>query len=223
MTREKRAFAMVVLGRSGKAPSRPEKAPPARTGGPGVPAPVAAEAAAVEQEVVVAAPQGPLPPARPATAAPAAAPALEPVATSKAPTEIVKYDPSFAKNQQGIPGGTHTIPTASMTAEEAAAAREYAARVNAHIEATGQPLIRQPTKGPLRAAASGAARRERLRAERAGQPYKGQAGHVPDATWTGKAEPPAGWQDMPGVSNNAIGGTAGQVPVGTVVNHVEVK
>lgn len=40
-------------------------------------------------------------------------------------------------------------------------------------------------------------------------PYQGQAGHVPDTAVTGMANPPAGWLDKAGVSNNSAGGLLG--------------
>lgn len=64
----------------------------------------------------------------------------------------------------------------------------------------------QSTAGIPRSQASAAGRTERLRAERAGTPYRGQAGHVPDSALSGTAQPPAGWLDMPGRSNSVVGG-----------------
>ena len=104
--------------------------------------------------------------------------------------------------------GVVNISTAGRTAEEASAIREYARRSNQWLEANGPQVIQQ-TQGGLRRRASASARAERLRAARAGTPYGGQAGHVPDTAVTGQAHPPAGWLDMPGVSNNACGGVLG--------------
>jgi hypothetical protein len=92
-----------------------------------------------------------------------------------------------------------------MTAAERAATIEYAQRTNAWLSKNG-PVTVQPTAGTLRSQASAAARAERLSAERAGQPYQGQAGRVPDTALTGQARPPGGWLDMPGTSNNVAGG-----------------
>ena len=64
----------------------------------------------------------------------------------------------------------------------------------------------QSTAGSLRRQSNSTARRERLNAARFGTPYQGQVGHVPDAALTGQAQPPAGWLDMRGISNNAAGG-----------------
>jgi hypothetical protein len=44
------------------------------------------------------------------------------------------------------------------------------------------------------------------RQPRAGTPYVGQAGHVPDTAVTGLANPPSGWLDMTGFSNQLCGG-----------------
>jgi hypothetical protein len=107
-----------------------------------------------------------------------------------------------------ILGDAYNISTAGMSQAERDAVLQYARRTNAWLDEAGSQVI-QPTKGPLRRAASAAARRERLRAERAGQPYAGQAGHVPDTAISGNAEPPAGWLDMPGTSNQCCGGGLG--------------
>ena len=100
------------------------------------------------------------------------------------------------------------LSTVGRTSKEAEAIREYARRTNQWLKQEGRQTI-QATKGPLRREASAAARRERLRAARASQPYQGQAGHVPDTAISGKAEPPGGWLDMPGKSNSAAGGALG--------------
>lgn len=102
-------------------------------------------------------------------------------------------------------GVTINLSTAGRTADEAAAIREYAARTNTWLRQNGSQVI-QSTDGALRAEASAAARAERLRAARAGVPYRGQAGHVPDTAITGLAQPPGGWLDMPGYSNQVAGG-----------------
>lgn len=66
-----------------------------------------------------------------------------------------------------------------------------------------------------------AARAERLRAARGGQPYSGQAGHVPDTAVTGEANPPAGWLDMPGTTNQSAGGPLGS-RIGQRIDHYTV-
>lgn len=92
-----------------------------------------------------------------------------------------------------------------MTAAERQAVTEYAQRSNAWIVENGGTTV-QSTAGVLRSQANAAARTERLNAARAGTPYQGQAGHVPDTALTGTAQPPAGWLDMPGRSNSVVGG-----------------
>src|SRR5262249_39319220 len=92
-----------------------------------------------------------------------------------------------------------------MSEAERASAIEYAQRTNAWLAQNG-PVTIQKTAGTLRSQASAAARTERLRAQRAGNPYQGQAGHVPDTAISGKPVPPGGWLDMAGTSNNVAGG-----------------
>jgi hypothetical protein len=72
---------------------------------------------------------------------------------------------------------------------------------------------RVPTKGALRDEASQAARAERARAEAAGTPYQGHAGHVPDTTWTGNPNPHS-WMDLSGRVNSSLGAQALRYPVG---------
>jgi hypothetical protein len=100
------------------------------------------------------------------------------------------------------------------TPEEVAQVREYCQGCNDAL-ARGElsPTGRVSTKGVLRERASRAADRERARAEATGQPYEGHAGHVPDTTWTGKAEPP-GWADLSPRVNTSLGGQAVHYPVG---------
>ena len=84
-----------------------------------------------------------------------------------------------------------------------------AARLEGHLAEEG----RVSTKGKLADEARLAAREERVRAERAGTPYSGVAGHVPDSTWTGK--PTTGiWQDQNYSVNSAFGSQARHMPLG---------
>jgi hypothetical protein len=105
-------------------------------------------------------------------------------------------------------------PPPGATADEIAQVQRYVAgceraRVNGDLSPTG----RVPTAGDLRAAASRSARAERVRAEAAGTPYTGQAGHVPDTTWTGNPDPPE-WMDLTARVNTSLGGQAAHYPVG---------
>lgn len=104
--------------------------------------------------------------------------------------------------------GVVDLSTAGRSLDEVNAIKEYARRANDYLEKVGPQEVK-PTAGILRRAASAAARAERQRAERAGTPYQGQAGHVPDTAISGQPEPPAGWLDMPGFSNQVCGGVLG--------------
>ncbi|MFI9584320.1 RHS repeat-associated core domain-containing protein [Streptomyces sp. NPDC052236] len=127
-------------------------------------------------------------------------------ATAKAAAAKVK-----ALAGRGQPKGeTVNISTAkAATQAEIDAIHEYAKRSNAWLSQNGPKTI-QPTKGTQLGKDSAAARRaERIRADRAGTPYSGQAGHVPDSAVSGTGQPPAGWLDMPGKSNSIAGGVLG--------------
>jgi RHS repeat-associated protein len=121
------------------------------------------------------------------------------------PPSMAARSASLGQSASVVSRNAYNISTASMTAAEREATINYARRTNAWLAKNG-PVTVQPTAGTLRSQASEAARLERLRAARAGQPYAGQAGHVPDTALTGSPVPPAGWLDMPGASNNVIGG-----------------
>jgi hypothetical protein len=85
-----------------------------------------------------------------------------------------------------------------------------AARLRGELAPDG----RVSTTGELRDAADYAARQERLRAERAGDPYGDQvAGHGPDTTWTGQPEPPF-WQRQDSSVNSSFGAQARGFPLG---------
>jgi RHS repeat-associated protein len=98
--------------------------------------------------------------------------------------------------------------TAGRTPEEIQSMIEYAKLTNGYLDKYG-PQIIQSTKGALRLEASADAAAARRAAERAGQPFMGQAGHVPDTAITGMASPPLGYLDMAGKSNSAMGGLLG--------------
>jgi len=121
---------------------------------------------------------------------------------------------------ESIPKSPYNISTQGMTEAERQVTLEYAKRTNAWLEKNG-PVTVQSTKGTLRSQANAAARTERLNAARTGQPYQGQAGHVPDTALSGIPQPPDGWIDMPGKSNNVVGGGLGP-RVGTVVDRITV-
>lgn len=75
------------------------------------------------------------------------------------------------------------------------------------------PTGRVSTEGDLRLDASASARREARRAERAGTPYQGQAGHVPDTTWVGLPDPHS-WLDLDAPINQSLGSQALRYPLG---------
>jgi hypothetical protein len=112
------------------------------------------------------------------------------------------------------------LSTAGRTVKEAAAINEYAARSNVWLKQNGGATIRS-TDGALRAEANAVVRAERLAAARNGTPYNGQAGHVPDTAVSGQAKPPAGWLDMPGVSNQVCGGVLAS-RIGELITHFTV-
>ena len=105
-------------------------------------------------------------------------------------------------------------PPPNATPEELAATRAYAEGAQRALE-RGElsPTGRTSTSGDLRREASAEARRERLRAEAAGTPYAGHAGHVPDTTWTGRPRPPE-WADLPPRVNTSLGGQSNGYPLG---------
>ncbi len=72
---------------------------------------------------------------------------------------------------------------------------------------------RVSTKGDLRRQASAAARNEKIRAQQAGTPYSGHAGHVPDTTWTGRPQPYS-WLDLDPIVNTSLGGQSTKYLVG---------
>lgn len=100
------------------------------------------------------------------------------------------------------------------TAEEIAQVQAYVEGSNAALEAGAlSPTGRVSTAGALRSEASAAAAEERARAAAAGTPYTGHAGHVPDTTWTGTAQPHT-WLDLLPRVNSSLGGQATRYPVG---------
>lgn len=70
------------------------------------------------------------------------------------------------------------------------------------------PNGRVSTKGTLRSDASASAARER-----ANGGYSGQAGHVPDTTWTGVPDPHS-WLDLDASVNTSLGSQSTRYPLG---------
>ncbi|WP_299749667.1 RHS repeat-associated core domain-containing protein [uncultured Tateyamaria sp.] len=123
---------------------------------------------------------------------------------------------------RGRNGGKFAInlSSAGLNAAEKASLIEYAKRSNQILATMGAQTVRG-TKGSLRSQANSAARAEQRRAARAGTPYQGQTGHVPDTAVTGLADPPGGWLDMAGRSNQRAGGPLGS-RIGSQVDHFTV-
>jgi len=103
---------------------------------------------------------------------------------------------------------------ADATPEQVAQFRVYVdaandARSAGALSSTG----RVSTNGDLARQATRAAEKERIRALRAGTPYKGVVGHGPDTTWTGN--PIAyRWLDLDSRVNSSLAGQVNRYPVG---------
>jgi RHS repeat-associated protein len=138
------------------------------------------------------------------------------IANSRAGSKVAEVARAAADKIRAVAGRGQPkgevvdIPlTKATTQAEIDAIHEYAKRTNEWLAKNG-PKVIQPTKGTKLGSDSAAARRaERIRAARAGTPYSGQAGHVPDSAISGTGYPPAGWLDMPGKSNSIAGGVLG--------------
>lgn len=115
---------------------------------------------------------------------------------------------------EGMTGPVTFRPPPGATAEEVAQVKAYIEGSNAALDAGALSSTgRVSTKGDLRTDASLAAAQERARAANAGTPYQGHAGHVPDTTWTGTAQPHS-WLDLSPRVNTSLGGQVGGYPLG---------
>ena len=105
-------------------------------------------------------------------------------------------------------------PPPGATDKGIAQVKAYVAACNDAL-CSGQlsPTGRVSTLGRLRLEASTAATAEREAAAARGTPYSGNAGHVPDTTWTGRPDPPA-WMDLEPRVNSSLGGQSRGYPVG---------
>lgn len=115
------------------------------------------------------------------------------------------------------PQGTGPVwvkPIPGATQAEIDQINAYIAGSNDAIAAGAlSPTGRVSTAGTLRAQASYQAALERQAAADAGAPYVGNAGHVPDTTWTGNPVPHS-WLDLSPRVNMSIGGQANGYPIG---------
>jgi hypothetical protein len=115
---------------------------------------------------------------------------------------------------EGKSGPVKVKISKNATPEQKEQAQKYVEGCNRAIkEGYLSETGRVSTKGKLRQEASRAAKKEKQRAEKNGQPYKGHPGHVPDTTWTNNPEPYE-WLDLDPKINTSIGGQANGYPVG---------
>jgi hypothetical protein len=114
----------------------------------------------------------------------------------------------------GMSGPVEVKPPPNATPEQIEQTKKYVEGSNKALkDGALSPTGRVSTKGDLRADASLSAAQERARAAAAKTPYSGHAGHVPDTTWTGKADPHS-WLDLDPAVNTSIGGQAKRYPIG---------
>lgn len=132
------------------------------------------------------------------------------------------------RNRRQLPGGAKKtpppklksgpvdlkVPTWATKAEKA----QFAEYVKGANDANRKGLLSK--NGKVASGASGArkaaereARLERARAKRAGNPYKGVAAHIPDATWLGHGKPHQ-WGDHSKRVNSSIAGQQNRYPDG---------
>lgn len=116
--------------------------------------------------------------------------------------------------KKAMSGPVEVKPPPNATPEQVKQVQDYVdgsneALKDGALSSTG----RVSTKGDLRDSASLAAAQERARASAAGTPYSGHAGHVPDTTWTGTAQPHS-WLDLDPTVNTSIGGQSNRYPIG---------
>ncbi len=129
----------------------------------------------------------------------------------EAPGEIPDYSVTPHRPADGETTGPVVFydPKAGARPEQQAQIQAYidgsnVARTDGYLAPNG----RVSTSGQLRDDASAAAA-----VERAGGTYRGHAGHVPDTTWTGVADPHS-WLDLDPSINQSLGGQSRRYPVG---------
>ena len=138
---------------------------------------------------------------------------------------VVYYDPSgyAKKNTNSSCGNSGQINNTGIVEFSAPpnATKAEIAQVKAYIRGCNKALKagklsstgRVSTKGSLRSKATQSAKKEKNRARKAGTPYKGHPGHVPDTTWTGDPNPYS-WLDLDPRVNTSLGSQAKNYPVG---------
>lgn len=141
--------------------------------------------------------------------------------------------PAGTRNGTPSPGYTHVDgldgrvtykARSDLTAKEIEQSKDYVDGSNiALLNGKLSPTGRVSTKGDLRESASDAAKAERIRAKKAGTPYSGQVGHVPDTTFSGDALPPSWWADQTQRVNASFGGQATRYPVGFRPSGFEIQ
>ena len=105
-------------------------------------------------------------------------------------------------------------PRSGATAAELRQIEAYTAGCNEAQRAGAlSPTGRVSTRGTLERQGGMAAAAERARASATGSPYSGQAGHVPDTTWTGNPQPQS-WLDLTRSVNSSLGAQARLYPIG---------
>ncbi len=105
------------------------------------------------------------------------------------------------------------VPQRATPAEAAQMERHVNTSNDAALAGYLNPGGRVSTTGAMRVASNKAAAAERSRAAAAGDPYRGQAGHVPDTTWINRADPYA-WHDQTSLVNPSLGRQAQNYPLG---------
>nr|WP_279381227.1 RHS repeat-associated core domain-containing protein [Clostridium pascui] len=121
---------------------------------------------------------------------------------------------TYTDNEDKNRGPVYVRPPKNASLDEINQTKNYVNGCNKALKAGYlSPTGKVPTKGSLRNAASRAADLERMRAKKLGNPYAGHVGHVPDTTWTGKAEPYM-WMDLSPKVNTSLGGQTNAYPAG---------
>lgn len=143
--------------------------------------------------------------------------AVDQLAVEAAPASV-QSQIAFRENFVGPhPQGTGPVffnPPPNATSAEIAQVKAYIDGANEALLADVlSPTGRVATAGKISQQGSREAALERARAADAGSPYIGQAGHVPDKTWSG-TNPPFSWLDLSPRVNASLGSQAKNYPIG---------